>query len=145
MLPKAKIIHVKRNPVDTCLSCFTNMFLSKNMSFTYDLAELGEYYRNYARLMAHWRETLPPNSFFEVQYEDIVADQETQSRRLIEYCGLDWDDTCLQFHNNKRRVQTASLSQVRQPMYKSSIERWRSYEKHLGPLLDVLGDLVPGR
>jgi hypothetical protein len=112
---------------------------------SYDLAELGRYYVDYARLMAHWRSVLPAGSFLEVQYEDIVADQESQARRMIAHCGLDWDDACLDFHDSKRSVRTASVTQVRQPIYQSSVERWRPYEKFLGPLLDELGDLAPGR
>ena len=142
MLPNAKIIHVKRNPVDTCLSCFTQLFQGK-MEFTYELAELGRYYRDYQRLMEHWREVLPSGAFLNVQYEDIVADQAGQARRLIEYCGLEWSDACLDFHNNQRVVRTSSMAQVRQPIYKSSVERWRPYEKFLGPLFDALGEAAP--
>jgi Tfp pilus assembly protein PilF len=144
MLPNAKIIHVNRNPVDTCLSCFSKLF-TFGQEHTYDLFELGRYYADYARLMAHWRKVLPAGAFLDVQYEDIVADQETQARRLIEYCGLEWNDACLDFHKNKRAVRTASVAQVRQPIYKSSVERWRPYEKFLGPLFDALGDLIPER
>ncbi|MGC2047781.1 MAG: sulfotransferase, partial [Gallionella sp.] len=144
MLPNAKIIHVNRNPVDTCLSCFMQLF-SKGQEQTYDLSELGRYYVDYARLMGHWRSVLPAGAFLDVQYEDIVADQEAQARRMIAFCGLDWDDACIDFHNNQRSIRTASLTQVRQPIYKSSVERWRPYEKFLGPLLDELGDLVPKR
>ena len=144
MLPNAKIIHVNRNPVDTCLSCFTRLF-NRKQEHTYDLAELGQYYVHYARLMEHWREVLPAGAFLDVQYEDIVADQEAQARRLIAYCGLEWNDACLDFHNTKRSIRTASVTQVRQPIYTSSVERWRHYERFLGPLLDALGDLVPDR
>lgn len=144
MLPNAKIIHVNRNPVDTCLSCFMQLF-SNRQEQSYDLAELGRYYVDYARLMAHWRSVLPAGAFLEVRYEDIVADQENQARRMIAYCGLDWDDACIDFHNSKRSVRTASVTQVRQPIYRSSVERWRPYEKFLGPLLDALGDLAPER
>jgi hypothetical protein len=142
MLPNARIIHVKRNPVDTCLSCFTQPF-SSEQNYTFDLAELGRYYVDYFRLMQHWREVLPTGAFLDVQYEDIVADKEVQARRIIEYCGLEWNDACLDFHKNKRAVQTASAVQVRQPIYQSSVERWRKYERFLGPLLDALGDVVP--
>lgn len=144
MLPNAKIIHVNRNPVDTCLSCFTRLF-NRKQEQTYDLAELGRYYADYARLMEHWRKVLPAGAFLDVQYEDIVADQEAQARRMLEYCGLEWNDACLDFHKHKRSIRTASVTQVRQPIYTSSVERWRPYEKHLGPLLDALGDLVPDR
>ena len=142
MLPHAKIIHVKRNPVDTCLSCYTRLF-NRHQDATYDLAELGRHYVGYERLMQHWRKVMPVGSFIEVQYEDIVADMEGQARRLIDYCELEWNDACLEFHKNKRSVRTASLTQVRQPIYNSSVERWRHYEKFLGPLLSALGDLAP--
>jgi len=140
MLPNAKIIHVKRNPVDTCLSCYSKLFMM-GMHFTYDLAELGQYYVDYVRLMDHWRTVLPAGAFLDVQYEDIVADKESQARRIIDFCGLEWDDACLDFHKLKRSVNTASVAQVRQPIYNSSVERWRAYEKHLGPLLNALGVL----
>lgn len=144
MLPNAKIIHVNRNPVDTCLSCYTKLF-TKGHEQTYDLTELGRYYSDYARLMEHWRSVLPAGAFLDVQYEDIVADQETQSRRIINFCGLDWDDACIEFYKNRRSVHTASVVQVRQPIYKSAVERWRHYEEFLGPLLDALGDFAPKR
>ncbi len=145
MLPNAKIIHVIRNPVDTCLSCFTQLFAQNNQKNTYDLAELGRFYVDYFRLMEHWRTVLPAGAFLDVNYEDIVADQEAQARRMIEYCGLEWNDACLDFHKTKRSVRTASMAQVRQPMYKSSVERWRNYEKFLGPLLDALSELEPNK
>jgi hypothetical protein len=142
MLPNARIIHVKRNPVDTCLSCFTKLF-SGTLNQTYDLSELGRYYVDYSRLMDHWRKVLPAGAFLDVQYEDVIADQETEARRMIDFCGLDWNDACIDFYKNKRSVGTASVTQVRRPIYKSSVERWRHYEKFLGPLLDTLGDLAP--
>ncbi|MFZ2541859.1 MAG: tetratricopeptide repeat protein [Gallionella sp.] len=142
MLPKAKIIHVNRNPVDTCLSCFTKLFNSGHEQ-TYDMAELGRYYVDYARLMNHWRAVLPAGAFLDVQYEDIVADQEAQARHMIKFCNLEWNDACLDFHKSKRAVDTASMTQVRRPIYTSSVERWRPYEKYLGPLLEALGDLAP--
>lgn len=145
MMPNARIIHVKRNPADTCLSCYTKAFTNKNIKYSYDLVELGKHYVNYTRLMEHWRQLLPAGSFMEVQYENIVANQETEARRLIEYCGLTWDPACLDFHKSERSVRTASVAQVRKPVYKSSVERWRSYEKHLGPLLDVLENMTPER
>jgi tetratricopeptide (TPR) repeat protein len=141
MLPNAKIVHVRRNPVDTCLSCYTRLF-NKSQLQSYDLQDIGRYYRNYATLMEHWRKVLPSGSFYEIQYEDIIADAEGQSRALIDYCGLTWDDACLEFHKTERNIRTASVTQVRQPIYKTSIEKWRHYEKHLGPLLDALGDLI---
>ena len=141
MLPNAKIILVNRNPVDTCLSCFTKLF-SGSLEYSYDLTELGQYYVGYARLMDHWRAVLPAGTILEVQYEDVVENQEAQARRIINFCDLSWDNACIDFYKNQRSVGTASLAQVRQPIYRSSIERWRSYEKHLTPLLDALGDLV---
>lgn len=142
MLPNAKIIHVKRNPVDTCVSCFTRLF-NRHQDATYDLHELGRHYACYARLMAHWRTVLPATAFMEVQYEDIVADMESQARRLVDWVGLEWDDACLAFHKTKRNIRTASVTQVRQPIYTSSVERWRNYEKYLGPLFDGLGEFAP--
>ena len=144
MLPNAKIIHVNRNPVDTCLSCFTRLF-NRKQEHTYDLAELGRYYADYARLMDHWHKVLPAGAFLDINYEDIVVDQEGQARRLLDYCGLEWNPACLEFHKTKRQVRTASVTQVRQPIYNTSVERWRAYEKFLGPLLDELGALVPNR
>jgi len=144
MLPNAKIIHVNRNPVDTCLSCFTRLFHRKQ-EHTYDLAELGRYYADYARLMDHWRKVLPADAFLDIRYEDIVADQEKEARRLLDWCGLEWNPACLDFHQTKRQIRTASVTQVRQPIYSTSVERWRKYEKFLGPLLKELGDLVPNR
>ncbi|ORU94574.1 MAG: hypothetical protein A6F70_09240 [Cycloclasticus sp. symbiont of Bathymodiolus heckerae] len=141
LLPNAKIIHVKRNPVDTCLSCFTRLF-HHGQEQTYDLKELGQYYLNYLKIMDHWRTILPDTAFLDVQYEDIVADNKHQAKRLIDFCGLEWDDACLDFHKTKRPIKTASVTQVRQPIYSSSVERWRHYEKHLGPLIRVLDGLV---
>lgn len=142
MLPNAKVIHVSRNPVDTCLSCFMQLF-SNGQEYTYNLAELGHYYADYVRLMAHWRKVLPAGSFLDVRYEDIISDPEGQARRIIDYCGLEWNDACLDFHNSERAVRTASVTQVRQPIYKTSVERWRNYEKFLNPLLEALGDAAP--
>ena len=141
MLPRAKIIHVTRNPMDTCLSCFMQLF-SSGQQQTYNLSELGRYYVNYIQLMEHWRNVLPAGSVLEVQYEDIVADQELQARRIIDFCGLEWSDDCIDFYKHNRPVATTSMTQVRQPIYKSSVERWRRYEKFLGPLQEALGDLA---
>ncbi len=137
-LPNARIIHTRRNPVDTCLSCFSKLFTGEQ-GHTYDLAELGRYYRAYDRLMAHWREVLPESVFIEVQYEEVVGDLETQARRIISHVGLPWDDACLSFHETKRPVRTASATQVRQPIYKTSIGRWKPYQNLLMPLLNELG------
>ena len=142
MLPNAKIVHIKRNAADICLSCFTKLF-NHSQYHSYDLTELGRYYANYAKLMEHWRNVLPAGAFLEVQYEELVADKEAQTRRLIEYCGLEWNDACLESHKNERSIKTASVTQVRQPMYTTSVERWRPYEKHLQPLFAALGEYAP--
>lgn len=139
MLPNAKVVHVRRNPIDTCVSAFTRLF-NKSQHQSYDLRELGRYYRDYLAIMAHWREVLPAGSFYEIQYEDLVANQEEESRKLLAFCGLEWNDACLDPHKTERTVKTASVTQVRQPVYKTSVERWRVYEKYLGPLLEELGD-----
>jgi tetratricopeptide (TPR) repeat protein len=133
----ARIIHVKRDPVDTCLSCFSLLF-SEDQPFAYDLSELGRYYRAYDALMAHWRAVLPPETMLEVQYEDLVKDAEGHARRLLAHCGLDWDERCLSFHETQRPVQTASVVQVRKPIYAGSVGRWRFYGERLKPLLDAL-------
>jgi len=95
--------------------------------------------------MEHWRKVLPAGAFLDVRYEDVVDDLETNARRIIDFCGLEWTDACVNFHTNKRTVRTSSYAQVRQPIYKSSVERWRPYEKELAPLLDALGELDPRR
>ena len=140
-LPGAKVIHTNRSPVDTCVSCFSKLFAGEQ-SQTYNLGELGRYYRQYHRLMAHWREALPQGAFLDVQYEEVVADTEGQARRILEFCNLPWDPRVLEFHRTERPVKTASSSQVRQPIYSSSVARWRNYERFLGPLLAELGDLA---
>ncbi len=137
-LPNAKIIHTIRDPLDTCMSCFSKLFTAEQ-SYTYDLGELGRYYRRYERLMAHWHRALPVGRILDVRYEDVVADLEKQARRIIAYCGLPWDDRCLSFHETDRPVRTASATQVRQPIYRSAIGRWRVYENHIEPLLNGLG------
>jgi len=144
ILPNAKIVHVKRSPIDTCLSGFSRLF-NNSQHQSYDLAEIGRYYRNYHDLMAHWKKVLPKGSFYEIQYEDLVANTEAESKALIDYCGLEWNEACLEFHKTERNIRTASITQVRQPIYKTSVERWRSYEDHLQPLFDALGDLAPER
>ncbi len=138
ILPNARIIHTRRDPVDTCLSCYTKLFAAEQR-FTYDLTELGQFYRHYEALMDHWRAVLPASHFIEVDYQEMVADQEGQSRRLLEALGLPWDDRCLAFHETNRPVRTASMTQVRQPIYKTSAGRWKAYAAHLQPLLDALG------
>ena len=137
-LPNARIIHTARDPVDTCISCFSKLF-SGEQNHTYNLAEVGRYYKRYDQLMKHWRHVLPQGRILDVRYEDVVADLEGQARRIVSYCGLPWDDRCLSFHKTDRPVQTASVTQVRQPIYSSAVGRWRLYEEHLGPLVNALG------
>jgi hypothetical protein len=137
-LPNAKIIHTVRDPVDTCVSCFSKLFTAEQ-NHTYDLGELGRYYKCYEKLMAHWRRVLPEGTMLDVRYEEVIDDLEAQARRIIAYCGLPWDKNCLSFHETERPVRTASATQVRQPIYKSAVGRWRVYEEQLGPLLRALG------
>src|SRR5262249_54037566 len=138
-LPHAAIIHTVRDPLDTCISCFSKLFVRGELDFTYDLAELGRYYRHYQELMAHWHSVLPPGRILDVRYEDVVNDVERQARRIIDHCGLAWDAQCVAFHKNQRPVRTASATQVRQPIYKGGIGRWRRQMPALAELLDELG------
>jgi tetratricopeptide (TPR) repeat protein len=137
LFPKAKIIHTRRNPVDTCLSAFTKLF-KDDMPHSYDFGELGHYYRKYEEVMAHWEQVLPPGVMMTVDYEDTVGDLERVARGLVDHIGLPWNDACLAFHTSKRAVKTASVVQVRQPVYKTSVERFRRYGDGLAPLLDAL-------
>jgi tetratricopeptide (TPR) repeat protein len=136
-LPNAVIIHSVRNAVDTCLSCFSKLFTTK-MSYTYDLSELGRYYRNYRALMSYWQSVLPADRILHVSYEDVVADLEGQARRIVAHCRLEWDSRCLSFHKTDRPIRTASMVQARQPIYASAIERWRPFESFLAPLISEL-------
>jgi hypothetical protein len=150
ILPNAKIINARRHPLDSCMGSYKQLFF-KGQAFTYDLVELGEYYLEYQRMMDHWHAALP-DKVLDVHYEDMVDDQETQTRRLLEYCGLPWEEACLTFYETERAVNTASSEQVRQPIYSGSINSWRRFEAHLGPLIEVLepslrklpGDQQPG-
>jgi tetratricopeptide (TPR) repeat protein len=137
ILPNARIIHCRRDAADTCLSCYTKLFAAEQL-FTYDLAELGSFHGAYERLMAHWRTRVPADRFIEVRYEDVVDDMPAQARRMVDWLGLPWDDACLRFNETKRVVRTASLSQVRLPIYASSKGRSGRYREHLGPLLAAL-------
>ncbi|HKE37958.1 MAG TPA: sulfotransferase [Candidatus Baltobacteraceae bacterium] len=137
-LPNARIVHIRRDPVDTCVSIFSQNF-SGEQPFAYDLAELGRYYRAYEKLMDHWRRALPEGAMLEVRYEDLIGDFEAHARRLVDYAGLEWDPACLEFHKTQRSVRTASVAQVRRPIYTSSIGRWKSHEQRLKPLLEALG------
>ena len=137
LMPNARIIHIRRDPMDTCLSNFTKLF-SRSLYQTYDQKELGQYYNGYLKIMQHWRDVLPEGAFYELDYENLVSDNEAEVRKLLEYCELEWDDACIEFFKTKRNVRTASVTQVRQPIYKSSVQRWKRYEKHLAPLIEVL-------
>ena len=137
ILPHAKIVHCKRDPLDICISSYKRLF-TNGVFYSYDLKELGLYYNSYLSLVAHWR-TVLPGSMFEIQYEDLVANQEERTRQLLDYCGLPWEDGCLNFHENERVVRTASLAQVRQPIYKTSVASSRKYYPYIRPLLETLG------
>lgn len=141
-LPNARFIHSRRSPVETCLSIFGRIF--QDVPFGYDLAELGRYYRAYDALMTYWKRALPEGVMIEVQYEDLVNDLEGNVRRMLEHCGLDWDERCLAFHKTRRQVNTASASQVRKPLFRTSLERWRPEAELLKPLLDGLGPALSG-
>jgi tetratricopeptide (TPR) repeat protein len=137
LLPKARIIQCRRHPVDTCLSIYFTNF-RQVIGFSTDKADLADGYRIYARLMDHWRAVLPSDRFFEVDYEELIADREAVTRRLVAFSGLDWCDSCLQPERNNRAVVTASLWQARQPVYATSVGRWRHYEPWLGELRRLL-------
>ncbi|HUV33136.1 MAG TPA: sulfotransferase, partial [Devosiaceae bacterium] len=143
LMPRARVIHCRREPVATCVSCFTHSF-NEFHGYNTDLDTMGRYYREYRRIMAHWRAVLPIR-MLESDYEELVNDQEACSRALIDFLGLQWEDACLTFYESDRLVQTLSRWQVRQPIYRTSVEGWRKYEKHLGPLFEGLGDLAPVR
>jgi hypothetical protein len=139
-LPEARFIESRRDPVETCFACWRMLFRS-GVAFSYDLAHLGRYYKLHDKLMRHWREMLP-DRVFTLLYEDLISDQEGVSRRLVDFAGLAWDPACLQFHHTDRSVMTASGAQVRQPLAKTPSQRWRNYERHLGPLIEELGPLA---
>ncbi len=138
MLPNAKIIHAMRDPMDSCFSCYARLF-NDTMDFAYDLGTLGRYYARYIRLMRHWHAVLP-GTILDLRYEDLVADTEGQARRILDHAELPWDERCLAFHENKRRVHTASVAQVRKPIYKTSVARWERFSAHLAPLLELVKD-----
>lgn len=137
LYPRAHIIHCVRDPLDTCLSCFCKLFATGH-PFSYDLRELGRFHRLHQGLMAGWDRLLPADAVLALSYEELVTDLEAGARRLVAHCGLPWDEACLSFHTTARPVRTASLAQVRQPIYSSSVGRWRRYEKELAPLMEAL-------
>lgn len=135
LFPGARVIHCMRDPLDTCLSCYAQNF--RGHEYIHDLSHLGVFYREYQRIMQHWRSVLRV-PMLEVQYETLIENTEQGSRDLVEFCGLPWDERCLRFYENERTVSTASYDQVSQPIYKTSTERWRNYERHIGPLRKAL-------
>jgi tetratricopeptide (TPR) repeat protein len=137
LLPNAKIIHCRRNPIDTCLSIYMNPY-RVSPDYAHRFEHLVEFYREYERLMSYWRQVIPETSMMEVVYEDLVDSQEQTTRRLVEFCGLEWEQACLRHQDNDRRILTSSVWQARQPVYKSSVARWRNYEPWLGPLRELL-------
>lgn len=133
-LPNAKIIHTRRNPIDACVSCYFQNFTGGS-EYAFNLEHLPVYYQTYLDTMQAWREL--GVEMHEVNYEDVVSDTEAQVREILAFCGLDFEPACLETHKNKRAVATASYQQVRQPIYKKSVERWRRYEDWIGPLLQL--------
>jgi tetratricopeptide (TPR) repeat protein len=133
VFPKARIIYMQRDPVDTCLSCYFHG-LPLTANFSLDLSDLAHYYREHKRLMGHWRTVLPAGTILDVPYADLVADQASWTRKVLDFIGLDWNEKCLNFEQTERPVATASFWQVRQKIYSTSVARWRNYEKFIGPL-----------
>ena len=138
ILPNAKIIDARRSAMATCFSAFKQHF-ARGQAFTYDLAELGRYYRDYIELMAHF-DAMAPGRIHRVRYESLVADTETEVRKVLDYCGLPFERACLEFYATERPVRTASSEQVRQPIFRDGLDQWRNYEAWLEPLKEALGD-----
>jgi tetratricopeptide (TPR) repeat protein len=139
-IPNALVINARRHPLDSCLGSFKQLFAS-GQPFSYDATELAEYYLQYQRLMDHWHEVIP-GFVLDVHYEDVVSDLETQVRRLLDFCGLPFEESCLRFHETRRAVKTASSEQVRQPIYSSSVHLWRHYEPQLHTMIEILEPLL---
>ena len=134
IFPNARVIYMQRDPIDTCLSCyFQNFSLAQN--FSLDLSDLAHYYQEHHRLINHWRTALPQGSILDVPYEELVADQEAWTRKILNFIELEWDARCLDFQATERPIVTASFWQARQKIFKTSAQRWRNYEKFVGPLL----------
>jgi tetratricopeptide (TPR) repeat protein len=140
ILPNAKIIDARRHPMACCFSGFKQLF-ARGQTFTYGLEDIGRYYRDYVILMDHWDRVLP-GRVLRVEYEEMVADTENQIRRMLDYCGLGFEEECLRFYETKRAIRTPSAEQVRQPIYTQALEQWRNYEAHLGPLKEALGPVL---
>ena len=141
MFPTARIVHAMRDPMDSCFSCYSRLFSGSNLGFTYDLGTVGRYWVSYHELMRHWRDVLPPGRILDVSYETMVSDFENEARRVVAYLGLPWDDRALGFHDSQRVVKTASVAQVRRPIYRTSVARWKPYERHLGQLYELVKEL----
>jgi len=139
VFPNAKIIHCVRNGLDNCLSIYKNNFSSNDIVYAYSQTELGHYYLGYKELMAHWHKVIP-NFIYDIKYEDMVNDQEQQTRNLLKFCDLEWDDKCLRFYENNGKVQTASAVQVRKPIYNNSIKLWEKYTNKIKPLIEILNN-----
>lgn len=140
ILPSARFINARRDPMDTCLSCYKQLF-ARGQSFTYDLDELACYYLEYRRMMDHWHGVMP-GRVLDVHYEDVVDDLEREVRRMLAYCDLPWDDACLRFHEVKRAVRTASSEQVRRPIYRDALSHWKRFGNTLDPLQDMLAPVL---
>ena len=140
ILPNAKIIDARRHPMGCCFSGFKQLF-AEGQDFTYGLEEIGTYYKDYVQLMDHWDKVLP-GKVLRVQYEDVVEDLDTQVRRILDYCGLDFEDSCISFHETERSVRTPSSEQVRQPIYQSGVEQWKNFDEFLDPLKEALGPVL---
>jgi hypothetical protein len=139
-LPHAKIIHCKRSPLDTCMSCYSVHF-PYGQEFSNELTELGLYYQEYYRLMCHWKNVLS-DEILDISYEDLVENPKSSTKKMLAFCELPWENRCLEFYNTARQVTTASASQVRQPIYKTAVKRWQRFETHLQPLINALGPLA---
>ncbi|MGD9000925.1 MAG: sulfotransferase, partial [Granulosicoccaceae bacterium] len=143
MFPDAKIIHAIRNPLDTCLSCYLQNFAQDQVPWSFDLDNIANRYLFYRDVMDYWKKMLPEKAMLDVEYENVIDDQEGETRRIIDFIGLPWDAACLEFNNTKDAVRTASMMQVRQPIYKTSKMRARHYAKHLTGLANKLQKYLP--
>ncbi|MDX1516990.1 MAG: sulfotransferase, partial [Woeseiaceae bacterium] len=140
ILPNATVINARRHPLDSCLGCYKQLF-ARGQTFTYDIEDLAHYYRNYDTVMQHWHRVLP-GKVLDVHYEETVTDLEAQVRRILEHCGLPFEEACVRFHETERAVKTASSEQVRQPIYTGALGTWRNYRAHLGLWQEELADII---
>ena len=140
VLPNARIIDARRHPLGCCFSNFKQHY-ARGQNFSYGLVDMGRFYRDYVELMAHFDEVMP-GRVHRVIYERVVEDTEAEVRRLLDYCGLPFDEACLRFFENQRPVRTASAEQVRLPIYREGVDQWRQYDNWLGPLKDALGPVL---